>query len=217
MPLGWPKLFERFTKAFDDHRPLQYLYLYSPQHHRYEKADKRSANHRRRGVGCIRWSLLLFHSAAETKSSLSAHLLGPQWVLPLAKTMEKDRFPWSQNGEEAQEITEVQLKMLEKRFGRIDIALGRQTMSSWTRRAYQKLKILEEFYEEQLKAGLAINIDETTVQVMGEKDKSDTSKSYMWLARGGSVESPILLCLSPLPQCGVHLGFSPWLRRLSPI
>ena len=35
-------------------------------------------------------------------------------------------------------------------------------------------------------------MDETPLQVMGEEGKSDTSKSYMWLARGGPPETPII-------------------------
>jgi transposase len=36
-------------------------------------------------------------------------------------------------------------------------------------------------------------MDETTVQVMGEKDREDTQKSYMWLACGGLPEEPVAL------------------------
>ena len=36
-----------------------------------------------------------------------------------------------------------------------------------------------------LKEGKVLRMDQTTVQVMGEEDRKDTRKSYMWLARGG--------------------------------
>jgi len=36
-------------------------------------------------------------------------------------------------------------------------------------------------------------MDETTVQVMGETERSDTQKSYMWLARGGPPGKPVVL------------------------
>jgi transposase len=36
-----------------------------------------------------------------------------------------------------------------------------------------------------LKTGPVLRMDETTVQVMGEEERSDTQKSYIWLARGG--------------------------------
>jgi transposase len=39
-------------------------------------------------------------------------------------------------------------------------------------------------------AGKLINIDETPVQVLNEPDKSNQSKSYMWIFRGGTPEAP---------------------------
>jgi transposase len=44
---------------------------------------------------------------------------------------------------------------------------------------------LFDLLKETLKLGPVMQIDETTMQVMGEKDRKDTQKSYMWLARGG--------------------------------
>jgi transposase len=80
----------------------------------------------------------------------------------------------------------------EKRFDRIGVKISRQDMSNWSIKAYQALLFLEELFIENIKKGPVINMDETTVQVMGEEDRADTCKSYMWLARGGPPETPIV-------------------------
>ena len=36
-------------------------------------------------------------------------------------------------------------------------------------------------------------MDETPVQVLSEKDRKNTTKSYMWVTRGGCIDKPILL------------------------
>jgi len=73
----------------------------------------------------------------------------------------------------------------EIQFKRIGIEISRQDMSNWQQQVYGKLKPLYELLKETLKSGPVIQMDETTVQVMGEEGRSDTQKSYMWLARGG--------------------------------
>jgi transposase len=73
----------------------------------------------------------------------------------------------------------------EKQFERIGVTISRQDMSNWQQQAYRKLSPLFERLYEAVKSGPVIQMDETTVQVMGEEDRDDTQKSYMWLARGG--------------------------------
>jgi transposase len=81
----------------------------------------------------------------------------------------------------------------EKRFDRVGVHLSRQDMSNWTMRAYEVLKILEELFRKKIKEGPVIQMDETPVQVMKEPDRPNTAKSYMWLARGGPPESPLII------------------------
>jgi len=81
----------------------------------------------------------------------------------------------------------------EKRFERIGARVSRQDMSNWTIRAYQVLKYLEEIFIRKIKEGPLINMDETPLQVLCEPGRADSSKSYMWLARGGPPESPLVL------------------------
>ena len=81
----------------------------------------------------------------------------------------------------------------EKRFERIGIHISRQNMSNWQQAAYEKIEPLIETLKNHIRCGPVINMDETPVQVMGEPERSDTTKSYMWLARGGPPEKPALL------------------------
>jgi len=73
----------------------------------------------------------------------------------------------------------------EKQFERIGVDLSRQDMSNWQQKSFEKIGPLYELMEKTLKSGPVIQMDETTVQVMGEEGRKDTQKSYMWLARGG--------------------------------
>ena len=81
-------------------------------------------------------------------------------------------------------------EVLFKRFG---IEISRQDMSNWQQQVYAKLKPLFALMKETLKSGPVIQMDETTVQVMGEEGRADTQKSYMWLARGGPPGKPVVL------------------------
>ena len=81
----------------------------------------------------------------------------------------------------------------EVQFQRIGIEISRQDMSNWQQQIYGKLKPLYELLKETLKSGPVIQMDETEVQVMGEEGRSDTQKSYMWLALGGPPNKPVVL------------------------
>jgi len=81
----------------------------------------------------------------------------------------------------------------EKIFDRIKIAISRQDMSNWQQLVYAKIKPIIDLLKKAVKQGPVIRMDETTVQVMGEKDREDTQKSYMWLACGGLPEEPVAI------------------------
>lgn len=80
----------------------------------------------------------------------------------------------------------------EKRFERIGAHISRQNMSNWSLKVYEALQPLEKLLKKEVKNGSSIQMDETPLQVIGEDGKLDTSKSYMWLARGGPPETPIV-------------------------
>lgn len=81
----------------------------------------------------------------------------------------------------------------EKRFERIGINLSRQNMSNWTVKAHEVLKPMENLMREMVKQGNFLQMDETPIQVLKEKDKKETSKSYMWLTRGGPSGKTVIL------------------------
>lgn len=66
-------------------------------------------------------------------------------------------------------------------------------MSNWAIHTYKKLKPLLEIMKEDIRGGPLIGMDETPVQVLQEKDRKNTTKSYMWVSRGLFKEKPILL------------------------
>jgi len=80
----------------------------------------------------------------------------------------------------------------EKQFEYIGVSISRQDMSNWQQKAYQNLGPLFELLKAVVKSGPVIQMEETTVQVMGEEGREDTQKSYMWLACGGPPDKKVL-------------------------
>jgi len=80
----------------------------------------------------------------------------------------------------------------EIQFTEIGATISRQDMSNWQQQAYEKLKSLFDMLKEVVKSGPVIQMDETVVQVMGEEERSDIQKSYMWLARGGPPDKKVI-------------------------
>jgi len=80
----------------------------------------------------------------------------------------------------------------EKMISRIGVDISRATMANWLIQGASKCRPLIELLERQIRSGPLINIDETPVQVLNEPGRRNTSKSYMWIFRGGSPDSPVL-------------------------
>ena len=78
------------------------------------------------------------------------------------------------------------LSTILKRYG---IDYSRQTMSESVIATAQKLNPLMEHLRRELLASTVMHMDETTVQVLNEPDKTPHSKSYMWVQRGGPPDS----------------------------
>ena len=78
----------------------------------------------------------------------------------------------------------------EKQLSRIGIELPRSTMCNWAMKVAQACEILLGFMQAQILQGPVINIDETTVQVLKEPNRS---KCYMWVFKGGTPDKPIIL------------------------
>ena len=81
----------------------------------------------------------------------------------------------------------------EKQFARIGVTLSRQDMSNWQQQVYNRIKPLLILMKEALLNYNILKMDETTVKVIGEKEKSSNGKSYMWLTLGGPPDTPVAM------------------------
>ncbi len=81
----------------------------------------------------------------------------------------------------------------EKQFSRIGVDLPRATMANWTIQAAEKCRPLIDGLLHEIRSGPLIGMDETTVQVLQEPGRSNTSKSYMWVFRGGDPDQTALI------------------------
>ena len=77
-------------------------------------------------------------------------------------------------------------------FQRIGVELSRQNMSNWQLQVSKKLAPLFEAMKAHLKTGNVLGMDETTMAVMNEPGRENKQKSYMWLARGGPPDKPLV-------------------------
>ena len=81
----------------------------------------------------------------------------------------------------------------ERIFERIGVEINRATMANWAIHVGQKCEPLIDLLWREIRSGPLINMDETPVQVMNEPGRSNTSKSYMWIFRGGDTVRPALI------------------------
>jgi len=81
----------------------------------------------------------------------------------------------------------------QKMFDRLGIELSRATMSKWMVQAAGRCSGLIDLLREQIRSGPLIGIDESPLQVLKEAGRKNTSKSYMWVYRGGPPDRPLLL------------------------
>ncbi len=72
-----------------------------------------------------------------------------------------------------------------ERFSRQGIEISRGTLSNWVVEIGKLCLPLMQIFREDLHASGNINIDETPVQVLNEPGRENTTKSYMWVFRGG--------------------------------
>jgi len=81
----------------------------------------------------------------------------------------------------------------EKILGRLGVDITRSTMAGWMVMAAQSCNPLIELLYKELLSGPLINVDETVLQVLNEPERADTTKSYMWVFRGGDPDKPVVL------------------------
>ena len=80
----------------------------------------------------------------------------------------------------------------EKQFARIGVEISRQDMANWSIAVAKRVQPLLQLLRQQILQGPLVQIDETTVQVMGEPGRPNTSKSYMWVFLGGKPGQPVV-------------------------
>jgi transposase len=79
------------------------------------------------------------------------------------------------------------------RFSREGIEISRATLSNWVVKVGDLCSPLIEIFKEDLRAGPLTNADETPVQVLNEPGRDNTTKSYMWVFRGGVSPGSVVL------------------------
>lgn len=81
----------------------------------------------------------------------------------------------------------------EKQFARLGVELPRQTMADWMIAVASACEPLYQQLAAYSRSGSVLQIDETTLQVMREAERKNSSLSYMWVIRGGDPEKPGVL------------------------
>ncbi len=81
----------------------------------------------------------------------------------------------------------------EKIFKRLGVNISRQNMSNWCISASGKCDEILKYMRGKIVSGKLINMDETTLQVLKEKDRTAANKSYMWVMVGGDEEKKLVL------------------------
>lgn len=81
----------------------------------------------------------------------------------------------------------------EKMFLRFGLEISRQDMANWTIAVSHKLEGLIDLLKAELLSASVMHCDETYFQVMDEEERSNTTKSYMWVMTGGAPNHPVVL------------------------
>lgn len=93
----------------------------------------------------------------------------------------------------AKYVDALPLYRQEKIFARHGIDISRSTMASWMVMAADRCQVLMGLLQKELLCGPLINADETPVQVLNEPGRANTTKSYMWVLRGGTPGKEVVL------------------------
>jgi transposase len=75
-------------------------------------------------------------------------------------------------------------------FLRLGAEIPRSTMAAWAISVAEQCKPLVDLLIQDIRSGPLINMDETPLQVLKEPGKKNTTKSYMWIFRGGDLQRP---------------------------
>jgi len=92
----------------------------------------------------------------------------------------------------------------EQQFHSFGIDISRQNFSNWVIRSADWLKVIYDRMRVKMLEENYLHADETTVQVLDEKNKSASSNSYMWLFATGKFGPQILLYEYQASRSGKH-------------
>ena len=81
----------------------------------------------------------------------------------------------------------------ERQFERIGAEISRANMCNWAMKAAAACEPVLSLLQQEIRSGPLINLDETTIQVLHEPDRAASTKSYMWVCRGGAPDRPGLM------------------------
>jgi transposase len=78
-------------------------------------------------------------------------------------------------------------------FKRHGVEVSRAAMCFWAIKAAERCQPLIDLFQKAILVGPLVQADETTLQVLAEPGRDPTSKSYMWIFRGGDPAHPTLV------------------------
>lgn len=85
---------------------------------------------------------------------------------------------------------------------RMNVSISRETMCNWMMILQKMCRPLLERMHELLYQSRVINIDETTVSVLNDPERSKNSKNYVWVYRGELPDSKVILLFQYGPGRG---------------
>lgn len=97
----------------------------------------------------------------------------------------------------------IPLYRQESIWSRLDIVMPRSSLCGWLLKTAGICEPLIELLRRNIITYNYVQADETTVQVLGEKDRKNTTKSYMWCYRGGG-EKPAIIYEYQETRSGSH-------------
>ncbi|MBF0353227.1 MAG: IS66 family transposase, partial [SAR324 cluster bacterium] len=80
----------------------------------------------------------------------------------------------------------------EKQFARLSVELSRTSMSQWAIHTAKVCEPLLALLKNSTLLGPLIQMDETTLQVLKEAGRAPSTKSYIWVMRGGTRACPVV-------------------------
>ena len=97
---------------------------------------------------------------------------------------------WSLTGKFVDSLPFYRIEHILKRYG---VEVSRQTLCCWAIKVAERCRPLLELMQEDILQGFQIQADETPLQVLQEPGRNPTTKSYMWLFRGGTEQKPVII------------------------